>query len=340
MLISSSIDNELLKFIQSKKMKSTEINAKEIYQLYTKMLSDILYNVHKSFSNTEYSIICCELAHSIFMIILHQTNNTKLAMFLCDRAKILFIEYINICNEMVYDSGRGGASRRTKENINILDVKLYIYSKTIGPLSLSSNKNIKISKLKNLFILYKKFIYNVYTFYNDNEDIYEYIDNDDNDYDYDNDNDNYDDYDNDMNLNIDKKTHFLKHKHVNSKKDIKKDKDNLFSMYEDPLFYTIDTIKQKIYMKLYKCYFFVNYIYLENILYIEPIENIFVTVNALNLKLQLLIDYKNKTTSRLTFINKITKLIDTYPLQEYENEYLCNGTLKKSLIYKQVIDSL
>lgn len=305
MLLSSSIDNELLKFIQSKKMKSSEINAKEIYQLYTKMLLDILYNVHKSFSNKEYSIICCELVHSIFSIILHHTNNTKLAMFLCDRAKILFIEYINISQEM---------DTQKKKNVNMLDVKLYIYSKTIGPLCLSSNKNIKISKLKNLFILYKKFIYSIYSFYNDNEDIYEYID---------------DEYtDNDDN--------------VNSKKKLKKDKDNLFSMYEDPLFYTIDTIKQKIYMKLYKCYFIVNNIYLESILYSEHIENIFITVNTLNLKLQLIIDYKNKhtDTSRVPFINKITKLINTHPLQEYSNTYFCNATLKKSVIYKQVIDSL
>ena len=100
MLISSSIDNELLKFIQSKKLNASDITAKEIYQLYAKMILDILYNVHKVFENTEYSITCCELAHSIFLIILHHTNNSKLAMFLCDRAKILFIEYINISYEM------------------------------------------------------------------------------------------------------------------------------------------------------------------------------------------------------------------------------------------------
>ena len=84
MLISSSIDNELLKFIDSKKIGSSEVTAKEIYQLYTKMILDILYNVHITFLNTQYSITCCELAHSIFLIILHYTNNSKLAMFLCE----------------------------------------------------------------------------------------------------------------------------------------------------------------------------------------------------------------------------------------------------------------
>ena len=222
MLLLSSIDNELLNFIQSKKLKASEITAKEIYQLYAKMIMDILYNVHKVFNNVDYSITCCELAHSIFLIVLHHTNNTKLAMFLCDRAKVLFIEYINISNEM-----------EPKESINMIDVKLYIYSKTIGPLSLTHTKNVKISKLKNLFIIYKKIIYKIYshldniehTTNNYDEDVYV------NDNDSDNDGTIQETY-----INI-------------------KDEDNLFSVYEDELFYTLDTIKEKIYMKIYRCFF-------------------------------------------------------------------------------------
>jgi|TARA_B110001450_G_C17649650_1_gene492707 hypothetical protein len=301
MLISSSIDNELLKFIDSKKIGSSEVTAKEIYQLYTKMILDILYNVHITFLNTQYSITCCELAHSIFLIILHYTNNSKLAMFLCDRAKILFIEYINISNEM--DSHK---------TVNMLDVKLYIYSKTIGPLSLTNNKNIKIAKLKNLFILYKKIMYKVYTYIHNN---IKFIDNED-----------IETCDNNTNISIVKD----------------KDKDNLFSIYKNHLFYTIDTIKEKIYMKIYKCYFFINNVYLENILYIESIENIFITINKVNVKLQCIIDYKNKYKKgkRLQVINKINKLVNEYNMCEYIDSYIINQNIKKTDIYKNLIQSL
>ena len=129
MLTTSSLDNELLQFIKTKKLDTLDVSLKEVYTLYSKMIIDILYYVNRSFNNIEYSIACCELAHSIFMIILNHTYNTKLTMFLCDRAKTLFIEYINISNEM-----------SSAKHVNLVDIKIYIYSKTIGPLQLSKKK--------------------------------------------------------------------------------------------------------------------------------------------------------------------------------------------------------
>ena len=308
MLISSSIDNELPKLIQSKKLNASDITAKEIYQLYAKMILDILYNVHKVFTNTEYSITCCELAHSIFLIILHNTNNSKLAMFLCDRAKILFIEYINISYEMA-----------SKESINMIDVKLYIYSKTIGPLSLSNNKNIKISKLKNLFILYKNIIYKIYLYSNEeNRHIRD-------------------------NNNEDEDGNILEYIEENEENEENegKDEDNLFSIYEDDLFYTIDTIKEKVYMKIYKCYFFIKNIYLENLLYTDHIDNIFSFINKINLHLQILIDYKNKykPSSRDLFIHKLNKIITEINIHDYNYnyKYMVNNSIKKTKLYKHII---
>ena len=46
MLVSSSIDNELLNFIESKKNVILDVSSKDIYNLYCKMIIDILYNVH------------------------------------------------------------------------------------------------------------------------------------------------------------------------------------------------------------------------------------------------------------------------------------------------------
>tara|TARA_B110000902_G_scaffold216767_1_gene249702 strand:- start:152 stop:424 length:273 start_codon:yes stop_codon:yes gene_type:complete len=89
-------------------------------------------------------------------------------------------------------------------------------------------------------------------------------------------------------------------------------------------------------------FFFVNYIYLENSLYIEHIDNIFTTVNKINLKLQLLIDYKNKykSSSRSVFINKINKLMDKENMYEYNKNYIINHTIKKTDIYKHIISTL
>ena len=49
-------------------------------------------------------------------------------MFLCERAVVLFIEYISLSNTCDGD-----------ESINILDVKLFIIKKTSGPLKLFNN---------------------------------------------------------------------------------------------------------------------------------------------------------------------------------------------------------
>ena len=193
----------------------------------------------------------------------------------------------------------------------MIDVKLYIYSKTIGPLSLSNNKNIKISKLKNLFILYKNILYKIYSYSNEEK---KHI---------------HDNEDNDENI--------LEYTDENEGKD----EDNLFSMYEDDLFYTIDTIKEKVYMKIYKCYFFIKNIYLENLLYTDHIDNIFSFINKINLHLQILIDYKNKykPSSRDLFIHKLNKIITEINIHDYNYnyKYMVNNSIKKTNLYKHII---
>lgn len=308
MLVSSSIDNELLNFIESKKNVILDVSSKDIYNLYCKMIIDILYNVHTSFNNIHYSISCCELAHCIFLIILHYTNNTKLAMFLCDRAKILFIEYINISYEMNSD-----------KELDITDVKIYIYSKTIGPLNMSSKKNNKIYKLTNLFILYKNLIYKLYSKIKIDLD----------------DKQSYKELEDNIESEEEEEEIYLEEI---------KDEDNIFSIYKDKLFYSIDTIKEKLYLKLYKCYFLLNNLYLENTINkeIEQFENIFIFVNKLNLTLQLIIDiqtkYKKKKCS--TFIHIINKSINDISLDQYNNIYINNGNIKKNIIYKEIFNNI
>lgn len=75
-------------------------------------------------------------------------------MFLCDRAVLLFNEYINMTvdNELL---------NIDQYNINFKNVKIFVYKKTIGPLDFShitlsklSSKVIVISKLVKIIIIY------------------------------------------------------------------------------------------------------------------------------------------------------------------------------------------
>ena len=62
-------------------------------------------------------------------------------MFLCDRAIILFNEYV----EMVSTALSYKFIKEKKIKLNILDIKIFIYNKTLGPIMLETKK---ISKRK------------------------------------------------------------------------------------------------------------------------------------------------------------------------------------------------
>ena len=68
-------------------------------------------------------------------------------MFLCDRAIILFNEYLKLSKSI----------SNPNDKINILDVKLFIIKKTLGPLKLEENK-LKCKFIVQISFLYKKFL--------------------------------------------------------------------------------------------------------------------------------------------------------------------------------------
>ena len=72
---------------------------------------------------------------------MNYTFNIKLTMFLCDRAIILFNEYV----EMVSTALSYKFIKEKKIKLNILDIKIFIYNKTLGPILLETKK---ISKRK------------------------------------------------------------------------------------------------------------------------------------------------------------------------------------------------
>lgn len=123
-------DNELLNFINSK-IRKKKIEYDKIFYLYAKIVKLSLIKTYSNFKSTQYSLTCLNMVLNIFFIILSYSNNSKLTMFLSERSIILFIEYINLSNDLNY-----------YDDINLLDVKLFIYKKTIGPLKLKKSNQI------------------------------------------------------------------------------------------------------------------------------------------------------------------------------------------------------
>lgn len=133
-------NSELLEFINSKCIKKTSIDYKKLFFLFSKSIKNSLITTYMEQKNIENSIICTDLIYNIFWVIYNYSNNAKLTMFMCDRALLLFNEYLNI------------SSSYSNEELNITDVKTFIINKTIGPIKCSNSKSKSKSTQNNINI--------------------------------------------------------------------------------------------------------------------------------------------------------------------------------------------
>jgi hypothetical protein len=162
---------DLLNFINKKRLGNNDVEPKKIFFLFTKSIRTSIINTYSQHRNILFTISCTDLITNIFWLIYNYSYNAKLTMFMCERAVLLFNEYINI------------SKTYGNEKTNLLDVKQFIINKTIGPLKLPSKENsYDISEINNLGDLYIKFIYSIFTkiiqldnFYYNYEDFFESI---------------------------------------------------------------------------------------------------------------------------------------------------------------------
>lgn len=330
MLIASTLDKELSKFLESKQLVRLDVPLKEIFNLYSKMIIDILYYVYKSFSSIKFSISCCELVHSIFVIALHNTKNTKLAMFLCDRAKTLFIEYINISREMVSKH-----SPNEYKDINMIDIKIYIYSKTIGPLQIATTNQstslnqTSISKMNDLFIVYKNFIYKVYKYLiNNNENYKDFISED-------------DDYYNETYSSEFDNSELDNSEHDSNEEENTYDKRFLNSKYKNDIICTIlECIRNNVEELLFTAYTMFNIIYIEELLdlKLDLYQNIYIPINKLLIQLVIINTIKKKKKSNILY-SEINSIKHT-DISSYNEYFLECKDIKKLKIYKQKLRNL
>ncbi len=149
-------DNDLLNFINKKKHNEMETPPNQVFFLYTKAIRIAIVNTYEQQKLTTLSISCSQLIHNIFWIIYNYSLNTKLTMFMCERAVLLFNEYINI------------SKNYGNETINMIDVHQFIINKTVGPLKISPcSKNKKyqsdILEITKLSQVFEQFIYKLFT---------------------------------------------------------------------------------------------------------------------------------------------------------------------------------
>lgn len=142
---------DLLNFINKKKLENIENEPKKIYFLFTKSVRTSIINTYNQHRNLLFTISCTDLITNIFWLIYNYSYNSKLTMFMCERAVLLFNEYINISKNYGNDK------------TNLLDVKQFIINKTIGPLKLSiKDKNIELDDVNKLGEIYLKLIYTIF----------------------------------------------------------------------------------------------------------------------------------------------------------------------------------
>ena len=142
---------DLLNFINKKCLETDTTEPNKIFFLFTKSIRTALLNTYSQQSNIQYTISCGDLIFNIFWIIYNYSYNAKLTMFMCERAVLLFNEYINI------------SKTYGNEQTNMADVKTFIINKTIGPLKLVERTDLgKINEIIELAQFFRNFIYKIF----------------------------------------------------------------------------------------------------------------------------------------------------------------------------------
>jgi hypothetical protein len=155
----SSDSDHLLQFINNKiKNNDNEsIDDKNLYFLYITCIRSALVATFNSSLpiniNINKCIICKDIVNNIFWTIYRYSKNARLTTYICDRAILLFNEYINLSTNFNYNS------------FTILDVKTFVINKTIGPLSIYSSHKIvnEIEIIHSLAMTYNSFLTNIFT---------------------------------------------------------------------------------------------------------------------------------------------------------------------------------
>ena len=127
---------ELIKFIDSKVLKKNQIEYSTILYFFCKIIKEAIIKCYTRLQDLDWIQECLNIVFNIFWQIFPYTFNIKLSMFLCERAILLFNEYIDLAKNTFKENN-------SEFKINSTDVKLFIYKRTIGPLKFKRKHNKK-----------------------------------------------------------------------------------------------------------------------------------------------------------------------------------------------------
>lgn len=122
-------ESDLLHFINQKKQSVIDVSSKKILLMYSKIITSSITRSLGKLGIYKYTISCCESVIQLFWLLFLYSKNLKLTMFLCDRAILLFNEYVIMTKSTLFGNN-------SLDSVNLSEVKCFVYKKTIGPLFL------------------------------------------------------------------------------------------------------------------------------------------------------------------------------------------------------------
>ena len=149
---------ELIDFINQEKVYK-KINSKKILNIFTKCIIKSIIeldNKFKNIKNKKKTIISgINMIYNVFVILILYSNNIKLTIFLVERSVLLYSEFIIMSQD-----------KKMIDEIcflpNINDAISFSYKKTIGPLKINGIHKCNNIILKELCLLMKHIIINIY----------------------------------------------------------------------------------------------------------------------------------------------------------------------------------
>jgi hypothetical protein len=121
-------ESDLLEFINQKRQPVIDVSDKRILTMYTRVLASTIVKPFDKIGIGTYAISCLETVSHLFWLLFSYSKNLKLTMFLCDRAVLLFNEYIVMTKSTIFGNN-------SMDAVNMSGVKTFVYKKTIGPIS-------------------------------------------------------------------------------------------------------------------------------------------------------------------------------------------------------------
>lgn len=154
-----SKEKELDEFITTKVKNIDDLDIHKVMFFYNKIIREGILQTYERLNNLEWGIECSKLVFNIYWIVLSYSYNIKLAMFLCERALLLFNEYIDLASKTITEG--------MNFKINMTDVKLFIYKRTIGTIKMNEDINkdktnlLKVKEATNIITNFINYFINI-----------------------------------------------------------------------------------------------------------------------------------------------------------------------------------